>query len=118
MNGPSIRKALAKERIYHRNANRRGRAVFVPLAPLMTEKCVYCGIEATESRLNGVDRLFNDMHYEEGNVLPACTTCNFMKGKLEPSVFLNQVLRIAVNIDNARREIVMALNQRKEDIYD
>jgi hypothetical protein len=41
------------------------------------QPCFYCG---SEIRTIGIDRVDNDLGYEEGNILPCCTSCNSAKG--------------------------------------
>ena len=83
------------------------------LAPIMRLDCVYCGAPATRDRLNGVDRVDNTGEYEHGNCASCCTTCNFMKGKLDIAMFLNHVEKIAANLRNARYNVSRVLCEQR-----
>lgn len=54
---------------------------------LVQQPCYYCG--TTTERI-GVDRKDSNGVYELSNVLPACTTCNMMKGGHLPEVFIER----------------------------
>jgi len=66
--------------------------------------CHYCGAEPfTEYRYkkkdvellyNGLDRVDNTKGYYPSNVVPCCKVCNFIKGSMEQSEFIEQVNRI------------------------
>lgn len=105
-----FKKSRQRERQYVRNALNKGRSHNVALERLFLKECVYCGEKATV--VNGVDRIDNEIGYEVGNVVPACSTCNFMKGKLHFSDFLLHCEKIAAHAPEARRLIVEALNQK------
>lgn len=52
---------------------------------ILTKPCAYCGdrprkIHApTGTRYGGIDRIDSNIGYEEGNVVPCCTSCNVAK---------------------------------------
>ena len=60
--------------------------------------CNYCGQSCSrysgERCINGIDRLYSDEHYEEGNVVSCCKTCNRMKLDMDPDTFFIQVIQI------------------------
>lgn len=69
---------------------------------LISQPCFYCGEgyttvyvvnsnKKTELHLNGIDRINSIKGYINGNVLPCCKTCNFMKREYPFTKFLNQV---------------------------
>lgn len=78
---------------------------------LFQQKCFYCGSKPATRRsrgvsptngkryytsfFNGIDRINNKEGYILYNVVTCCATCNFMKGKLELSIFIKQIKRIA-----------------------
>lgn len=77
---------------------------------LVLSNCFYCGIEpqkifATVNggiTYNGIDRLDNDLGYEDGNVVACCEICNLAKRDLsysEFSVWLKRVARFQKEID-------------------
>ena len=57
--------------------------------------CYYCGKEATESKLNGIDKICYDGIYEDDNVLPCCKNCNMAKKCLDIDVFLCRAIHIS-----------------------
>ena len=59
--------------------------------------CHYCG-EMDLNEMNGIDRLNNGSCYRDGNVVPCCKICNFMKGEFEYPVYLNIVKHIMAYI--------------------
>lgn len=79
----------------------------------MQRECIYCGSPAPPGGLNGVDRVDNEDDYKQGNCVSACTTCNFMKGKLDVATFLNHVEKIAANLRNARYNVSRVLCERE-----
>ena len=65
-----------------------------------TSECYYCGYSNNESVLCGADRLDGSKGYVHGNLLPACKTCNNMKGTLPLSVFIKQSNDITSKLKN------------------
>lgn len=77
--------------LYRYNAKRRGVSFSLPLEvfdEIISASCVYCGVPP-RCRLSrklfcfiyqGIDRVNNMRGYEEGNVVPCCKECNFIKG--------------------------------------
>lgn len=66
---------------------------------LVCKSCYYCGdppryYKSIGGIFNGIDRVFNDMGYSDFNCVTSCTTCNFMKFKMEYNDFLQAVLNI------------------------
>jgi hypothetical protein len=54
--------------------------------------CLYCG-EDVEPR--GVDRWNNGIGYELENCRTCCGPCNFMKGRMDGSTFVDYIQRMA-----------------------
>ena len=44
---------------------------------IFDNRCIYCNVK---NCYMGIDRINNSVGYIEGNVVPCCSTCNFMKG--------------------------------------
>lgn len=71
---------------------------------LVESECHFCGKHraqtirwrGAEYAYTGVDRWDNARGYVPGNVVPCCTTCNFLKGSLAADEFLEAVARIVV----------------------
>lgn len=61
---------------------------------LFISNCHYCGSE----NARGIDRIDSDKGYIEGNVLPCCSICNFMKKNHPYDLFISQVIKIAKNL--------------------
>ena len=60
--------------------------------------CAYCGHGANNRHASvvGIDRIDSSVReYSLRNCVPSCSTCNFMKGSLDPRVFLNKIRAIA-----------------------
>jgi hypothetical protein len=83
---------------------------------LTQQCCIYCGKQPSMERrsrmyrrakvdgvrrtttpyiYNGIDRKDNARGYIIDNCVPCCKTCNFMKGKLSYTEFLEHIERIA-----------------------
>lgn len=77
-------------------------------AALVQQPCHYCGGEG-----GGVDRIDSSKTYEAGNVVPACTQCNIMKGSLPVGDWLNHIRRIAAHSGGFHAEEVR-LDQRPD----
>lgn len=61
---------------------------------LIASDCSFCGIE----NAFGIDRKDNEIGYILSNSVPCCSKCNFMKGKLSNTEFINQVQLIYNNL--------------------
>lgn len=71
---------------------------------ICSSNCHYCGAGPSNFscnpnnnggfRYNGIDRLDSEEGYLNGNVVPCCWTCNWMKRSLSPEQFLGHVQRI------------------------
>ena len=59
---------------------------------MVESPCYYCGI-IQEKGFNGIDRLDSDSNkgYIMSNCVSCCEMCNFMKGCLGPTIFINRV---------------------------
>ncbi len=64
---------------------------------MVMQKCYYCN--ALPHPVHGIDRLDNDGHYTDENVVTSCVLCNRMKKKSSVTAFMEHVQRIyAFNI--------------------
>lgn len=77
---------------------------------LFQSKCHYCkqepakslsvyknnrkGLRDVEVLVNGIDRINNDAHYTQDNVVPCCFICNRAKSNLDYKDFLNWINKI------------------------
>lgn len=71
---------------------------------MLKSNCYYCGAAPSNVRktarsdkfvvVNGIDRIDNNIGYEENNIVPCCTICNQAKHTLTKDTFLNWVNRI------------------------
>jgi hypothetical protein len=61
---------------------------------LTHSSCYLCRKEASESHLNGMDRYDNCQGYNEDNVLPCCSECNYMKGEITLDDFIEHCIQI------------------------
>ena len=55
---------------------------------LALSPCFYCGKEADEERVNGLDRVDNALGYLSTNVVSACAYCNHMKSDSSSASFI------------------------------
>ncbi len=80
---------------------------------LMEQPCRYCGASPSavnrapqgwwgEFVHNGIDRVDNDAGYTARNCVPCCAACNYMKGTLSLTEFLERVERIHTHGKGAR----------------
>lgn len=56
--------------------------------------CWYCG-SPPKIEFNGIDRKDNTSGYTEGNCVPCCSTCNYMKKCLDHATFIKRCKHIA-----------------------
>lgn len=61
---------------------------------LMTSPCHYCGLLELDVRVNGIDRVNNDIGYDDGNVVPCCKLCNYFKKNYTVDEFLEHAKKI------------------------
>ena len=59
--------------------------------------CFYCN-EIIDGL--GIDRINSDIGYVVSNIVPCCSTCNFMKHAMSQSVFINHIKKILHNYEN------------------
>ena len=66
---------------------------------MVESECHYCGI-IQEKGFNGVDRLDSDSNkgYIMSNCVSCCEMCNFMKGCLGPTIFINRIEHITTHL--------------------
>lgn len=71
---------------------------------LFHEPCVYCAEEINDKKLNGVDRINNDLGYIESNVASCCEMCNYMKRCMDSYIFIKKCEHILTynNIINGK----------------
>jgi len=101
---PNPRKLLGDEakvrlrfRQYRKEAPKRGRSFdlsFDLFAELVRGACEYCG---AREGINGIDRQDNALGYVEGNCVPCCKTCNFLKRDMPLDKWIDWLRRIAVH---------------------
>lgn len=60
------------------------------------QQCFYCGGTDPIKGFNGVDRVDSDKGYKTDNIVPCCSFCNYMKGTIDISTFLNRIEHILV----------------------
>ena len=71
---------------------------------LTNSDCYLCGVKPTNIRLNGIDRVDNDLGYILSNCKPCCFVCNFMKKNYNLSIFLEKIKRIYSNCKNKTKQ--------------
>jgi len=76
---------------------------------IVQSPCFYCKSQPTDwiprfktgrkyVGLNGIDRKDSSLGYVEGNVVPCCSVCNYMKGAMSIEDFLQHVARIQASL--------------------
>jgi hypothetical protein len=62
---------------------------------MFEQKCYYCNY-SEKDKLNGIDRLNNDIGYILDNCVSCCSLCNYMKATLPVYIFVKRCEHIAV----------------------
>lgn len=87
------------------------------IVDLFRQPCFYCG-DATKYEngepVCGVDRVDNSLGYITSNMVPCCTTCNFMKGSFSLSEFLDHCVKIA-DRESIIRETLLKKKEEEEN---
>ena len=81
---------------YVKGAQKRGINFALPKTrfnELILQPCFYCN-HKKEGEVNGIDRLDNNLGYQEDNVVSCCETCNIMKGSQHPQEFIEKLQAI------------------------
>lgn len=79
---------------YRNNAKQRGivfELSYEQFMELWQKDCFYCGNNIPTI---GIDRIDSDGSYNIENVVPCCTTCNYMKKSLKQDTFFEQCFKI------------------------
>lgn len=86
-----------------------GNLLFEEFLKLTQQNCYYCGRDPQQKYYrssikgdrdsytfiyNGLDRVDNERGYDLDNVVPCCSTCNFMRHKLTVDEFYKQIIKI------------------------
>jgi hypothetical protein len=92
---------------YKINARYRGHAfdlTKVEASILFKQNCYYCGVSPQQVHrikagsgnyvFNGIDRLDNAKAYVAENVVPCCSTCNYIKGTMHHNEFIAWIWRV------------------------
>ena len=64
---------------------------------MVESECYYCGI-IQDKGFNGIDRLDSSEGYIISNCVSCCEMCNYMKGSLGSTIFMNRVEHITTNL--------------------
>ena len=64
---------------------------------MVVNECYYCGI-IQDKGFNGIDRLDSSEGYNMSNCVSSCQMCNYMKGSLGPTIFMNRVEHIMTHL--------------------
>lgn len=96
---------------YKRHAIRRNYSFDITLdrfSEIIEQNCFYCGIEPYQKmksyktdegfRYNGIDRVDNNIGYEDKNIVACCGICNSMKSSLSFEDFTTVIKRIYNNL--------------------
>ena len=77
---------------YKRRAEEHGLAfdiTFEDFKDMILDKCYYCNDDG-----HGIDRVNNSIGYIDGNMVPCCSVCNFMKRNLDLNQFIEKCMKI------------------------
>lgn len=99
---------------YTINASRRNLEFTLSLekfTTLVESPCYYCKY-MNELEANGVDRIDSSIGYIDSNVVPACETCNMMKGSHAISDFAKHI----VNLYNTFAKPFLEESEEKEQL--
>ena len=104
---PSVTKPGAAFRMlwyaYRKDAEHRGYSFNLTeerFREITSLPCIYCGALPRKQKVawsgeiytyNGIDRMYNDIGYEEGNCSPCCTQCNLFKGARDYDEFVGMI---------------------------
>lgn len=91
---------------YRRNAKRKSLKFSISVddfKELVSGSCFYCG----DFYLHGVglDRLSNEQGYELDNVVPCCSRCNYIKGRLSFKEFSDFISKVFKNLSHIGGEL-------------
>lgn len=99
---------LNRYRSNARNRNHVFNLSFEDFRILVNQDCFYCGempsIEIKTNRderiakFNGIDRLDNDLGYENENCVPCCTNCNYRKHTLSFDDFISWIRKTYLHL--------------------
>ena len=64
---------------------------------MVEKECHYCGT-IQEKGFNGIDRLDSSEGYIISNCVSCCEMCNYMKGCLGPTIFINRIEHIMTHL--------------------
>lgn len=97
-------------KLYQRNATKVKRGFEITLnqfIDIVKRNCYYCDaipsnvMGVSKNKIsngivlyNGIDRLDSTKGYVEGNVVPCCKDCNFMKKNMPEGEFINKIIEI------------------------
>jgi hypothetical protein len=87
------------------------------------DKCYYCDKHTSNTHINGIDRKNNNFGYNSDNCVTCCSQCNYMKGSLNDTEFINNCKKVSEyilknNIDVPEIEICTSKITKRHDKYD
>lgn len=65
---------------------------------LRRDDCSYCMRQSTNTHSNGIDRINSDIGYISTNCISCCYDCNISKKNISCDMFVNQAIKIALNM--------------------
>jgi hypothetical protein len=75
---------------------------------IILQDCYLCGKESTDTNINGVDRVDNNVGYTIANCKACCKECNHMKNSYPLDVLMEKIKRIHENWNNKTLPILPA----------
>jgi hypothetical protein len=75
---------------------------------IILQDCYLCGKQSTETNINGVDRVDNDIGYNMENCKACCKECNHMKNNFNLDTLLTKIERINDNWNSKELPVLPA----------
>jgi len=87
---------------YKKNANKKNIDFLLSelqFYDIIYDNCYLCGKENSDSHINGIDRVHNDIGYCWYNCKSCCATCNYLKNSYNIVSLLNKITKIYLNFN-------------------
>jgi hypothetical protein len=98
----------AQYQIYVRSAfikNLEMSLSFEQYEALARQNCFYCNTMDPVKQFVGLDRINSNEGYTTNNCVPCCTMCNWMKGCLNPIIFIKRVEHVLTHLNMVQGQL-------------
>ncbi len=108
---------------YKKSAVKRGYEYNVSLETFKTltkSPCIYCGkppskVDSTKCSdkfiYTGIDRMNNDLGYEDDNCVPCCTMCNYGKHNRSHDEYQAHLEQVALHVCKQKPHLVVSIER-------